>query len=212
MEAIEYLQSIDRTEICGNFWFNTWQAIDVLRMKHSSRVENYIRYLWSAEIFFFFFFVKRSEKFMIIWNGVDKNRAILDSRWITLRVFVCEENFILQLFLNVMILKKNYEILATIKFIKKFIKYSKIKTIQNSSLQYALKLFIIAKDTGIFLYYSNIFQYSYKIIIDVISNQSNYCNVKRRVEISKENFQDSYIFVRYFINIVLSVWKRIISL
>lgn len=64
-----------------------------------------------------------------------------------------------------MILKKNYEILATIKFIK----YSKIKTIQNSSLQYALKLFIIAKDTGIFLYYSNIFQYSYKIIIDVIS-------------------------------------------
>lgn len=68
-----------------------------------------------------------------------------------------------------MILKKNYEILATIKFIKKFIKYSKIKTIQNSSLQYTLKLFIIAKDTGIFLYYSNIFQYSYKIIIDVIS-------------------------------------------
>lgn len=121
------------------------------------------------KFFFFFFFVKRSEKFMIIWNGVDKNRAILDSRWITLRVFVCEENFILQLFLNVMILKKNYEILATIKFIKKFIKYSKIKTIQNSSLQYALKLFIIAKDTGIFLYYSNIFQYSYKIIIDVIS-------------------------------------------
>lgn len=49
---------------------------------------------------FFFFFVKRSEKFMIIWNGVDKNRAILDSRWITLRVFVCEENFILQLFLK----------------------------------------------------------------------------------------------------------------
>lgn len=72
-------------------------------------------------------------------------------------------------FWNVMILKKNYEILATIKFLKKFIKYSKIKTIQNSSLQYALKLFIIAKDTGIFLYYSNIFQYSYKIIIDVIS-------------------------------------------
>lgn len=68
-------------------------------------------------------------------------------------------------FWNVMILKKNYEILATIKFIK----YSKIKMIQNSSLQYALKLFIIAKDTGIFLYYSNIFQYSYKIIIDVIS-------------------------------------------
>lgn len=168
MEAIEYLQSIDRTEICGNFWFNTWQAIDVLRMKHSSRVENYIRYLWSAEIFFFFF-VKRSEKFMIIWNGVDKNRAILDSRWITLRVFVCEENFILQLFLKCNDSEKNYEILATIKFIKKFIKYSKIKTIQNSSLQYALKLFIIAKDTGIFLYYSNIFQYSYKIIIDVIS-------------------------------------------
>lgn len=51
MEAIEYPQSIDRTEICGNFWFNTWQAIDVLRVKHSSRVEK-IRYLWSAEIFF----------------------------------------------------------------------------------------------------------------------------------------------------------------
>lgn len=77
-------------------------------------------------------------------------------------------------FWNVMILKKNYEILATIKFIKKFIKYSKIKTIQNSSLQYALKLFIISKDTGIFLYYSNIFQYSYKIIIDVISTSFIY--------------------------------------
>lgn len=170
MEAIEYLQSIDRTEICGNFWFNTWQAIDVLRMKHSSRVENYIRYLWSAEIFFFFF-VKRSEKFMIIWNGVDKNRAILDSRWITLRVFVCEENFILQLFLKCNDSEKKLWNSRYYKIYKKIYKIFKNQNDSkcNSSLQYALKLFIIAKDTGIFLYYSNIFQYSYKIIIDVIS-------------------------------------------
>lgn len=55
----------------------------------------------------------------------------------------CKENFILQLFLKCNDSEKNYEILAIIKFIKKFIEYSKIKTIQNSSLQFALKLFII---------------------------------------------------------------------
>lgn len=40
-----------------------------------------------------FFFVKRSKKFMIIWNGADKIRAILDSQWIYVQSRLCVFTF-----------------------------------------------------------------------------------------------------------------------
>lgn len=80
----------------------------------------------------------------------------------------CKENFILQLFLKCNDSEKNYEILVIIKYgVDKIYKIFKNQNDSKFFPSICTKIiYYLAKDIGIFLYYSNIFQYSYKIIIE----------------------------------------------